>query len=257
MTRAAAGKAPPGPGPRHLVDSYLAEVTAGLPGPARARAGIVDELRRGSWTAIDAYRSAGLTAEQAAQAAVSEFGDPGQVASAFRRGSPPARPAARDQPVATGPLIGLLWAAAATAQPTSAIRPCPRPGNGAGRATRLAGAFPPGPPQPSPSVAIWAGTFDRGRNRAPHPLASPSAPASRPPPPPSPDSDAMAVDLIIFVLLASQLAARPARSPPRAVAVAASASLVRHHPCQARWPPMPGRPRHPDLTAASQPHRAA
>lgn len=36
----------------------------------------MDELRAGLLDAIDAYRSAGLAAEQAAQAAVSEFGDP-------------------------------------------------------------------------------------------------------------------------------------------------------------------------------------
>src|ERR1035438_9596553 len=70
----AAATTPSGPAPRHLVDSYLAEVTARLPGPARARASVVDELRAGLLDAIDAYRSAGLAAEQAAQAAVSEFG---------------------------------------------------------------------------------------------------------------------------------------------------------------------------------------
>jgi Transcriptional regulator PadR-like family len=70
MTRATAGPAPSGPAPRHLVDSYLAEVTARLPSPARARASVVNELRAGLLDAIDAYRSAGLAAEQAARAAL-------------------------------------------------------------------------------------------------------------------------------------------------------------------------------------------
>ena len=107
MTRATARMALPGPAPRHLVNSYLAEVTAGLPGSARARASVADELRAGLLDAIDAYRSAGLAAEQAAQAAVSEFGDPRQVASAFRPelAVSQARRVAVTL-VATGPLIG-------------------------------------------------------------------------------------------------------------------------------------------------------
>jgi hypothetical protein len=39
------------------VERYLAEVTARLPGPARARAGIVAELRSGLLDAVDAHRS--------------------------------------------------------------------------------------------------------------------------------------------------------------------------------------------------------
>ena len=46
--------------PGRPFDGYLAELTAQLPGPARARAGIMAELRSGLLDAADAYRSAGL-----------------------------------------------------------------------------------------------------------------------------------------------------------------------------------------------------
>ena len=47
-----------------VVRANLAEVTAGLPGPARARAGIVDELRAGLLDAIDAELVSQATQEQ-------------------------------------------------------------------------------------------------------------------------------------------------------------------------------------------------
>src|SRR6266545_2704525 len=69
-TRAAAGDvmtaaAPPHPGAPQVIESYLAEIAGALPGPARARADIVAELRGGLLDAIDAYRSAGLTDDAA------------------------------------------------------------------------------------------------------------------------------------------------------------------------------------------------
>ena len=98
------------------VESYLAEVAARLPGPARTHAGIVAELRSGLLDATDAHRSAGLPAAQAARAAISEFGDPGQVANGFRAESA-ARQARRVSIslLATGPLIGTVWITAALA----------------------------------------------------------------------------------------------------------------------------------------------
>ena len=69
-----------------LADGYLAEVAARLPGPARARAGIIAELRAGLLDATDAYHEGGLPAGSAAAAAVAEFGDPRLVAAAFRPG---------------------------------------------------------------------------------------------------------------------------------------------------------------------------
>jgi hypothetical protein len=102
------------PGP--AVGGYLAELTAQLPGPARARAGIVAELRSGLLDAADAYRCAGLPPAEAAQAAVAEFGDPAQVAAGFR--AEIAAGQARRVAVrllVTGPLVGLLWIVTAAA----------------------------------------------------------------------------------------------------------------------------------------------
>ena len=102
----------PEPGAGPAVERYLAEVTARLPGPARAHAGIVAELRSGLMDAQDAQRSAGLPPGQAGAAAISEFGDPAQIADAFRPGL--AATQARRVVVmllVTGPLVGLLWIA--------------------------------------------------------------------------------------------------------------------------------------------------
>jgi Epoxide hydrolase N terminus/HAAS len=92
-----------------VIDAYLGEVAAALTGPPRARADIVAELRSGLLDAADAHRSAGLAAAPAAEAAIGEFGDPRQVAAAFRPELTltQARRLALTL-VATGPLIGLL-----------------------------------------------------------------------------------------------------------------------------------------------------
>ena len=107
---------PPDPVAGPAVEGYLAEVTARLPGPARAHAGIVAELRSGLLDATDSHRSAGLPPAQAALAAVREFGDPAQVAAGFRAGiaASQARRAAVTL-LLTGPLVGLLWIATAAA----------------------------------------------------------------------------------------------------------------------------------------------
>ena len=105
---------PPELGAGPAAESYLAKVTALLPGPARAQAGIVAELRSGLLDAADAHRSAGLPPAQAARAAIREFGDPALVAAGFR--AEIAASQARRVAVAllaTGPLVGLLWIATA------------------------------------------------------------------------------------------------------------------------------------------------
>ena len=96
------------------VDAYLRAVAAGMPGPRRARDDIMAELRSGLLDAIDARRCAGLPARAATEAAITEFGDPRQVAGAFRPHL--AMTQARRTAIAlavTGPAVGLLWAAAA------------------------------------------------------------------------------------------------------------------------------------------------
>jgi hypothetical protein len=66
------------------VDAYLAEIAAALPGPRRRRSDILAELRDGLNDAADSHRAAGLPGTAAIHAAVSEFGDPRQLAAAFR-----------------------------------------------------------------------------------------------------------------------------------------------------------------------------
>lgn len=121
-----------------LVDSYLAEVAARLPCPARARGGIIAELRAGLLDATDAYHDGGLPVGSAAAAAVAEFGDPRRVAGAFRPG-----------------LIGLLWAATAVASHIG-IRHAP-PWQGAGAPPGSLVAFPLA--AAACVIAVWAALF--------------------------------------------------------------------------------------------------
>jgi len=98
------------------IEGYLSEVAAALPGPTRAHADIVAELRSGLLDATDAHCVAGHSPGEAAAAATAEFGDPRQIAAAFR----PELAARQARRLAitlatTGPMVGLLWAAAATA----------------------------------------------------------------------------------------------------------------------------------------------
>ena len=206
-----------------LIEDYLGQVAAALPGPARARHDILAELRSGLQDAADAHHSAGLPAARAAEAAIGEFGDPGQVAAGFR--SELALSQARRLAltlVATGPLIGLLWAAAARDSHLGISHAPP---------WHWAGA-PPGSPAMFPLagaallVTVWAalvtvaatGRLTRWLPRRPRTAAATAAIAG---------FGAGAADLAIFALLASQLASAPATIAPAPVAAAAAASLTR------------------------------
>jgi len=108
--------APGAPCAQEAVEGYLAEVTARLPGPARARSDIVAELRSGLLDATDAHCCAGLPAAEAVHAAIGEFGDPAEIADGFR--TEIAASLARRAAVAvlvTGPLVGVLWIVTAVA----------------------------------------------------------------------------------------------------------------------------------------------
>ena len=167
---------------------------------------------RGLLDATDAYRDAGLPAARAAAAAIGEFGDPRQVAAAFRPelAISQARRVALTL-LATGPLIGLLWVAAAVASHIG-IRHAPP--------WQWAGA-PPASREPFPLAA--AAMADSGLDRAfHHRRHRPGHPLASRPPPLAPGTAAIAglgaaaADLALFVLLASQLAAAPSTlSPPR------------------------------------------
>jgi hypothetical protein len=66
------------------IASYLADIAGGLEGPGRVRGDIMAELAAGVGDAADAYRSAGLDPDQAARAAIDEFGSPALVIAGFR-----------------------------------------------------------------------------------------------------------------------------------------------------------------------------
>ncbi len=179
------------------IDGYLSEVAAVLHGPARARDDIIAELRSGLLDAADAYRAAGHSPDEAAAAATAEFGDPRQIAAGFgpELAAREARRLARDL-IITGPLVGLLWAAAATASHVGIRHAPPWQWRGMPPASLFAvplfGAVLLQPPGPSPAGCPPA--------RAPPP-APPPSPASPPRQPTSPSSSCSP-------------ASSPARQPP-------------------------------------------
>jgi hypothetical protein len=211
------------PGGSPAVESYLAEIAARLPGPARPRAEILAELRSGLLDAADAHRSAGLPPARATRAAISEFGTPGQVADGFRA-EIAARQARRLSVslAAGGPLVGLLWIAAALASHLGMhLAPpwhwpdlAPALSIGihlvvvaivaaawaallgiavTGRLTR----WLPARPRHGPAVAVIAGFGAAG------------------------------ADLVLLLLVAGQLALAPGKLAPLPIALAATTSLAR------------------------------
>ncbi|HUY45862.1 MAG TPA: permease prefix domain 1-containing protein [Streptosporangiaceae bacterium] len=198
--------------------------------------------------AIDAYRSAGLTAEQAARAAVSEFGDPSQVAGSFRPGlaASQARRVAITL-VATGPLIGLLWATAAMTSHLG-IRLAP-PWQWAGAPPGSLVAFPLA--AAAFAVAVWAALLTvaaTGRLTRWLPFRARLAAAAGA----IAGFAAMVVDVIIFILLASKLVAAPGT---RARRPCGNRQLDPAHSGQAGRPPLSGRPRRPDGPPSRAPAR--
>ncbi len=216
------------PGPQETLagpalESYLAEITARLPGAARTRAGIVAELRSGVLDAADAYRSAGLRQPEASLAAIREFGDPAQVAAGF--GAEIAAGHSRRVAVTllvTGPLVGLLWVATAAAShlgirfapPWQWTGPSPGLSAGIGLVAVAAG------------VTAWAavvGIAATGRLTRwlpARPRRAPMAAAVA-------GFGAVSADGLGLALLALQLAVAPGKLSPLLAAAAATASLVR------------------------------
>jgi hypothetical protein len=217
------GRAAAPPGAPQAIESYLAEVAAALPGPARARGDIVAELRGGLLDAIDAHRSAGLTAGTATDAALREFGCPRQLASAFgpELAASQARRVALTL-VATGPLIGLLWATAAMASHIS-IRPAP-PWQWPGAPADSRVAFPLA--AAAIAITVWTALFTvaaTGRLARWIPAPPRLAPAAAA----TAGFGAMAADVTVFALLASQLLNAPGTLAPAPIAAATTASLIR------------------------------
>ncbi|HEY6278734.1 MAG TPA: permease prefix domain 1-containing protein [Streptosporangiaceae bacterium] len=213
----------PGPACPQPIESYLSQVRAALPGPARIHADIIPEVRSGLLDAADAHREAGLSPAAAALAAVAEFGPPAQLARAFRPGIA-ARQARRVAItlLATGPLVGLLWGAAARASHVGARAAPP---------WQWAGAPPAAPAGLTTMAAIllitiWttlitlAATGRLTRWLPDQPRLAPTSAAIA-------GFGAATVDLILLALVAGQLATAPARLAAAPIALAAAASGTR------------------------------
>jgi hypothetical protein len=219
MTR----QSPPEPAGGPAVERYLAEVTAALAGPDRARGGIVAELRSGLLDAADAHRSDGLPPAQAALAAVRDFGDPAQVADGFR--AEIAVRQARRVALAllvTGPLVGLLWIATASASHLGLQAGLPWLGDGLPSGFHLAIRLV----AVAAAVTAWAAllsiaTSGRLTRWLPdRPRRPPMAAAVA-------GFGAMGADGVGLALLAAQLATAPGRLSPVLAAAAAAASVAR------------------------------
>lgn len=87
-----------------IIRDYLAALSAQLPAP------VVDELADGLAETRERYLRQGLPPVDAAQAAVTEFGEPRVIIASFAR-SNPARLTAR-RLLRVGPGVGACWAAA-------------------------------------------------------------------------------------------------------------------------------------------------
>ena len=205
------------------VDAYLRQVAASMRGPAHARTDILAELRSGLLDAADAHRSAGLSPGAAAVAAITEFGDPGQVADAFRPhlAMKQARRVALTL-VITGPLVGLLWTVAALASHIT-IRHAP-PWQWPGAPPLSIGVFPV--VVTALIITVWSALATitaTGRLARLLPIRPRIAAATAA----TTGFATTAADLAVLALLVSQLARAPGTLDPLPVAAAAAASLTR------------------------------
>jgi hypothetical protein len=205
------------------IDGYLSEVAAVLPGPARARDDIIAELRSGLLDAADAYRAAGHSADEAAAAATAEFGDPRQIAAGFgpELAAQESRRLARDL-IITGPLVGLLWVAAATASHVGIRHAPPWQWRGMPPASLIAAPLFGAVLLTFVCAALFTlaatGPLTRWLHASPRTVPGAAAIAG---------FAAAAADLAVFILLASKLASTPAALAPAPVLAAAAASLTR------------------------------
>jgi hypothetical protein len=206
-----------------VIESYLAQVAAALPGPAGERVGILTGLRAGLLDATEAHHRAGLVPLAAAEAAADEFGDPAKVAAAFRPGLA-ARHARRVAItlLVTAPLVVVVWTGAALGSHLGARDAPPWHWAGAAPAWQIllplaAAAF---------LIGVWmaaaavAATGRLTRWLPDRPRFAPTAAALA-------GFACAAVDTILLLLLAHQLARASGTLDTTPVALAATASTIR------------------------------
>ena len=96
--------------PEDALAAYLSDLAAQLHGPRGRREAILTELRDGLDQATEDRIAAGLPPDQAAAAAISQFGSPCAVAEAFAGELATAYARCTIACfVATGPLVGIWW----------------------------------------------------------------------------------------------------------------------------------------------------
>lgn len=203
---------------RQLIDAYLADISGVFPGPGRRRADLLAELRSGLLDAFDSHSASGLPADSAAEAAISEFGDPRELAAAFCPDLTAAlsRRLATALALAAAP-IGLLWAFAAQASDHglrhgvswSAVGLLPVPFTAAAAIICAAVAL---------ATAVVTGRAARRLPRLPRIAPAVAAVGG---------FGTAASDLAILVLLVHQLATAPDQLAPVPVAVATIVTLTR------------------------------
>ena len=221
-----------------VLDAYVDQVAARLPGPPRARRDIVAELRSGLLDAVDAHHDAGLPAATAAEAAVTEFGDPRLVADAFR----PELTMKQARRVAValaaaGPPIGFLWAAAALASHIAIRHAAPWPWADLRPLSLVAFSLAAGAVLITvcSALATMAATGRLTRWLAdPSRIAAATAATA--------GFGAAAADVALFALLASQLASAPGALAPTGRG-RRDGQPDPAGPGQTRRGPVPGRPR--------------
>ncbi|GAA1027962.1 hypothetical protein GCM10009557_11280 [Virgisporangium ochraceum] len=101
------------PAARSSIGTYLDELARGLPGSRRARNAILAEVGDGLADTVETHRARGATPDEAARAAVAEFGSPRALAAHFATelaGATAHRVGLAL--ICTGPVVGLVWLAA-------------------------------------------------------------------------------------------------------------------------------------------------
>jgi hypothetical protein len=206
-----------------ITEAYLAQVADGLPGPRRARTALLAELRAGLLDAAEAHGRTGLKPSAAARAATVEFGDPKQIAVAFRAElrTVEARRIAIVL-LTSAPLIALAWTGAALGSHLRTHHALPWQWTTVAPVWQLT----------LPLVAIGlvvavgaaaAAVVASGRITRWFPDSARFAPASAI----AAGIAAATVDVILLLMLTRQLASAPSKLDATPVTIAAAASIAR------------------------------
>ncbi len=204
------------PAARRVLDAYLTDLAARLPGPRRARQAILAELDDGLLDATQAHLAGGRPPAAAARAAIAEFGDPPTLAHAFAPELLGAQARRRALTlIRTGPLVGALWLGALAA---SQVPPWRHELTGVWVGLLLAGAAVLAA---MPALLLVLAATGRASRWLPtRPTLAPAAAAAA-------GIAAVVVDLAMLAMLTGQALIAPAALAWAPAGLAAAASLTR------------------------------